>query len=353
MLQKIQNLIAEFEGIEQQLASAEITVNQKKFCELSIRHAQLSNNIESFRDYVGAIQDIKDAEEMLKSGDEEMQKLAKEEIETATEKINFLEGKLKVALLPHDPSEGKNVIIEVRAGTGGEEAALFAAELARAYFRFAENFRIKIELLGKSETEAGGLKEIIFRAEGHEAYVKFKFEAGTHRVQRIPATESKGRVHTSAVTVAVLPEAEDVDVEIRPDEIRIDTFCSSGPGGQSVNTTYSAIRITHLPTGIIVSQQDEKSQIKNKAKAMRVLRTRLLAHEKELASKERGELRSGMIGSGDRSEKIRTYNFPQDRVTDHRISQNFSNLPKIMEGNFTEIVNALTEAEIVEKMKFN
>ena len=243
------------------------------------------------------------------------------------------------------------MIVEIRAGTGGEEAALFAAELSRGYLRFAESENLRTEIISKSELDAGGIREIVFRVEGAAAFARFKFEAGTHRVQRIPATESKGRIHTSAVTVAVLPEAEEVDVEIRPDEIRVDTFCSSGPGGQSVNTTYSAVRITHLPTGLIVSQQDEKSQIKNRAKAMQVLRSRLLAKYEEEAAAERGDLRSGMVGSGDRSEKIRTYNFPQDRVTDHRIGQNFSNLPKIMEGGFAEIIRELSEAEIAEKLK--
>ncbi len=358
MIEKVKKLLEEFEGIEQQLASPENVVDQKKFRELSIRYSQMRDDVELLREYSVAWKSSQDAEEILKNenngGDEEfieMKEIAEEQKNSAEKKLAELEEKLKIALLPKDLNEGKNVIVEIRAGTGGEEAALFAAELARGYLRFAESEGLKVEIISKSETDAGGLKEFIFRVEGSCAYSKFKFEAGTHRVQRIPTTESKGRIHTSAVTVAVLPEAEEVDVEIKPDEIRVDTFCASGPGGQSVNTTYSAVRITHLPTGLIVSQQDEKSQVKNKAKAMRVLRSRLLALRQEEAAAERGELRSGMVGSGDRSEKIRTYNYPQDRVTDHRISQNFSNLPKIMEGNFEEIVENLKQAELSEKMQ--
>ncbi len=353
MIEKVKKLLEEFEGIEQQLASPENIADQKKFRKLSIRHAQISEDIRLLREYSAAWKSLEDAEEILKSGEKEMQEIAEMQKKEAKTKLSELEEKLKIALLPKDLNEGKNVIVEIRAGTGGEEAALFAAELARGYLRFAEMERLKTEILSKSETDAGGMKEMIFRIEGACAFTKFKFEAGTHRVQRIPATESKGRIHTSAVTVAVLPEAEEVDIEIKPDEIRIDTFCASGPGGQSVNTTYSAVRITHLPTGIVVSQQDEKSQIKNKTKAMRVLRSRLLAFKQEEAARERGELRSGMVGSGDRSEKIRTYNFPQDRVTDHRVGRNFSNLPKILEGHFTEIVATLREAEIAEKIKQN
>ncbi len=351
MIEKVQKLLEEFQGLEEQLASPENMADQKKFRELSIRYSQMRDDVELLREYESAWKSLKDAEETLKSGEKEMKEIAEDQKKEAQIKLNELEKKLKIALLPKDPNEGKNIIVEVRAGTGGEEAALFVAELSRAYLRFAEDAGLKTEIISKSEADAGGLKEIVFRVEGVCAYSKFKFEAGTHRVQRIPATESKGRIHTSAVTVAVLPEAEEVDVEIKPDEIRIDTFCASGPGGQSVNTTYSAVRITHLITGIVVSQQDEKSQIKNKAKAMRVLRSRLLAHEQEIAAKERGDLRSGMVGSGDRSEKIRTYNYPQDRITDHRIGKNFSNLPKIMEGNFGEISEALLESEISEKLK--
>lgn len=351
MIEKVQALLEEFEGLEQQLASPENVADQKKFRELSIRYSQMREDIDLLREYASAYQSLQDAEETLQSGDKEMKEIADEQKKEANAKLAELEDRLKIALLPKDENEGKNVIVEVRAGTGGEEAALFAAELSRAYMRFAEKVGLKTEIISQSEADAGGMKEFVFRIEGACAYAKFKYEAGTHRVQRIPATESKGRIHTSAVTVAVLPEAEEVDVEIKPDEIRVDTFCSSGPGGQSVNTTYSAVRITHLETGLVVSQQDEKSQIKNKAKAMQVLRSRLLALRQEEAAKERGDLRSGMVGSGDRSEKIRTYNYPQDRVTDHRIAKNFSNLPKIMEGELEEIVEALSESYLSAELK--
>ncbi len=351
MLTKVQKLVSEFESIEGSLGDPEIIANQKKFRELSIRHAELNENIGLFREYVANEQTLRDAEETLASNDEELKTLAEEQIKIAKARQVELDDELRIALLSKDPNDSKNIIVEVRAGTGGEEAALFASELSRGYIRFAEEQGFTVELLDKSESESGGVKEISFAVKGAGAYAKFKFESGTHRVQRIPATESKGRIHTSAITVAVLPEAEEVDIEIKPEDIRVDTFCSSGPGGQSVNTTYSAIRITHAPTGIVVSQQDEKSQIKNRAKAMRVLRSRLLAHEEEKLAAERGSLRSKMVGSGDRSEKIRTYNFPQDRVTDHRIGQNFNNLPGIMEGNLSAIVSALMEADVAERMK--
>lgn len=304
-----------------------------------------------FRQYTAAYQALQEAEVILKSGENDLRELAVEEKRLAEEKLADLKEKIKVALLPKDPRADRNVIIEIRAGTGGEEAALFAAELARAYMNYAAEKGFKVEMLGKSEAEAGGVKEIIFRVEGVGAYAVFKFEGGTHRVQRVPETEAKGRIHTSTITVAALPEAEEVDIEIKSSDLRIDTFCASGAGGQSVNTTYSAVRITHLPTGIAVSQQDERSQLKNKDKAMKVLRARLLQLEEERIAKERGQLRNSMVGSGERSEKIRTYNFPQDRVTDHRIGQNFSNLPSIMEGNLGAIIQALAEADVAEKLK--
>lgn len=351
MLERIQKLVSEYTSIEGALVDPEITADRARFRDLSIRHATLAENIELFKEYIANEQAITEAREILKSGDKELAELATEQLSTAEAARPIIEGKLKIALLPRDVNSGKNVIIELRAGTGGEEAALFAAELARAYMRFAEIMHFKVELLEKSDADAGGVKEIVFLVQGKDAYAKFKFEGGTHRVQRVPETEAKGRIHTSAITVAVLPEAEEVDIEIRQQDLRIDTYCAGGAGGQHVNKTESAVRITHLPTGLAAACQNERSQTQNRAQAMAMLRSRLLAHEQEKSAKERGDLRAGMVGSGDRSEKIRTYNFPQDRITDHRIGASFSNLPGIMEGKFADIVDALTEADIAEKMK--
>ena len=305
-------------------------------------HAELNKIVTAYRRYKQTLQNLEESQELLKDSDPEIKDLARDEIATLSREKDKLEDELKKLLLPKDPNDEKNVIVEIRAGTGGEEAALFAGDLFRMYSRYAENRDWKVEVMTHHPTGVGGLKEVIAMIQGKGAYSVFKYESGTHRVQRVPTTETQGRIHTSAVTVAVLPEAEEVDIAIDPSELKVDVYRSTGPGGQSVNTTDSAVRITHLPTGLVVTCQDEKSQLKNKLKAMKVLRARLLDKITQEQNEKRSEERKSQVGSGDRSGRIRTYNFPQGRVTDHRIGLTLYKLDGILEGNLSELINELT-----------
>jgi peptide chain release factor 1 len=316
---KLENLVKKHSDLSDQLAQPGVTSDNAKFRDLSIAFSELSETVEIFNAYKKLLADHEEAKNWLESGDPELSAMGQDEKNRLEGELREKEQKLKVLLLPKDPYDKKNVILEIRAGTGGEEAALFSGDLFRMYFRYAEKLGWKLEVLNDSPTGLGGYKEVIASISGERVWSRLKYEGGVHRVQRVPETEAGGRIHTSAVTVVVLPEAEEIDIQIDEKDLRIDRFCSSGPGGQSVNTTYSAIRITHLPTNIVVSCQDEKSQIKNKAKALKILRSRLLQAEEDKQTKEASSARKAMVKSGDRSEKIRTYNFPQNRLTDHRV----------------------------------
>jgi peptide chain release factor 1 len=345
MIDRLAELEARYEEISRQLATPEVASDPSRLADLGREMSRLDPIVAGLRSWRGVQTQLDQARSMADDPDEDMRAMAREEIQRLEARSGELERALRLQLVPRDPNDDRNVILEVRAGTGGEEASLFAADLYRMYARYAERRRWKMEVMATSESEAGGFKEVIAEVRGDGAYSRLKFESGVHRVQRVPTTEAQGRIHTSTATVSVLPEADEVEIQIDEKDLRVDVYRSSGPGGQSVNTTDSAVRITHLPTGMVVAIQDEKSQHKNRAKAMSVLRARLLEAEQARQAAERGEERRSQVGSGERSEKIRTYNFPDDRVTDHRMGLTVHNLPGLLEGDLDRIVEPLIEAD--------
>ncbi len=352
MFERLDQIEKKYEELTQALLSPDIVNDSAKYQKTAKAHSEITPVVEKYREYKDLTSGIADSRAMLADEkDPDMRAYAQEELDKLEARVGSVEEELKVLLLPKDPNDEKDIILEIRAGTGGDEATLFVAEMFRMYTRYAETQGWKVEVLSTSESGVGGMKEVIAIIEGKRVFSQLKYESGVHRVQRVPATEQQGRVHTSAVTVAVLPEAEDVDVKIEAKDLRIDTFCSSGPGGQSVNTTYSAVRITHIPTNTVVSCQDEKSQIKNREKAMRVLRSRLYEVEMQKQQDALAKERKAMVGSGDRSEKIRTYNFPQNRMTDHRIGLTIHQLSEIMDGKLQPVVDALVAHYQEEKLK--
>jgi peptide chain release factor 1 len=351
MIEKLKGIEERFVRLEQLLSDPAVLSDQKKYQEYLIEHGELNKIVPKFREYERVLGELKEAKELLKDSDPEMRAMAKEEIPELEAKSGQYKSELNVLLMPKDPRDSKNVILEIRAGTGGEEAGIFAGDLFRMYSRYVETRNWAMEIIEKNDSSSGGFKEIVCLVKGRGAFSSFKYESGTHRVQRVPETEAQGRIHTSAVTVAVLPEAEDIDIDINPADLKIDVFRSSGPGGQSVNTTDSAVRITHIPTGATATCQDEKSQHKNKAKAMGVLKARILDAKIREEEGKRAADRKGQVGSGDRSGRIRTYNFPQGRMTDHRIGLTLYKLDSIMEGNIQEIIDELKTHNQAQALK--
>jgi peptide chain release factor 1 len=348
---KLARIESRYEELMHRLGTSDVQADPAEYRKAAKALSEMEPLVQKYREYKTVVQDIAGSEELMRGSDAELRALAEDELKTLTGRRDALLEEIKVLLIPKDPNDEKNVILEIRAGTGGEEAALFAAELLRMYTRYAERHGWRIDVMSVSESDTGGVKEAIASIEGRGVYSHLKYESGVHRVQRVPATEASGRIHTSTATVAVLPEAEDVDIQINEKDLRIDTFCSSGPGGQSVNTTYSAVRLTHIPTGLVVSQQDEKSQIKNRAKAMKVLRARLYEMEMQKQQDAIARERRGQVGTGERSEKIRTYNFPQSRITDHRVNFETRRLHDVLGGDLRELVDQVTSYYNAEKLR--